>query len=174
MGNVTKPERVKLIAGLTYRDQTACDAALKSLARRFGTIDAHSPVFDFHQTKYYEPEMGRGLRKFFVSFTRLAAPDTLAEIKLYTNRLERALSAAGKRRVNIDPGYLTLAKLVLATTKDFAHRIYIGKGIFAEVTLSYQEQAFRPLAWTYPDYRERAYAAFFEDVRDRYCGQLKR
>ena len=94
------------------------------------------------------------------------------DIKLSTNRLEQSLSVNGKRTVNIDPGYLTPARVVLASTKDFGHRLYLGRGIYGEVTLMYQKKEFRPLPWTYPDYRSEPYHRFFEELLRVYMAQL--
>jgi len=138
------------------------------LRGRFGPVDFESECVPFTQTGYYEKEFGSGLRRKFISFEKLIAPDKLAGIKLITNRIEAALSAGGRRKVNLDPGYLELAKFVLASTKDFSHRIYLAKGIYAEITLLYRSGAFRPLDWTYPDYRTEWYIETLEKIRQIY------
>jgi hypothetical protein len=106
------------------------------------------------------------------SFEPLVDPGALAAIKLSTNDLERAWSVDGRRRVNLDPGYVSLSKLVLATTKNHGHRVYLRDGIYAEVTLRYREGAFCPWPWTYPDYATAAYCALFGQIRRRYVAQL--
>ena len=143
---------------------------MEELERSYGTVALTSPPFSFDAySSYYAAEMGQGLQKRFVAFERPVHPERLAPIKRDTNELEHRLSRGEtddrKRTVNIDPGYVTLAKLVLASTKDYTHRVYIGDGIFAEVTLVYRDGAFGPLETTYPDYRSAEALAFFDSVR---------
>jgi len=110
------------------------------------------------------------------SFETLLAPEALASVKRQTNTLERAFASwdgqGWRRRVNLDPGYVDLAKLVLATTKDRQHRLYLGQGMYAEVTLRFTGGHFVPWEWTYPDYRTPEYLSFFDTVRQRYRQQL--
>lgn len=148
--------------------------AEKSLSRRLGPVDLSSQIMNFNFTKYYEKEIGLQLKRQFLSFRRLIDPNSLFKIKLMTMRLEGRLARKdGTRRINLDPGYISESKLVLATTKDFRHRIFINKGIFAEVTLWYKSGEFQHWDWTYPDYRTRQYKEFFERVRRIYLGQKK-
>ncbi len=172
MGRVTRPQPVKVFAGMLTADPAALVALRGPLEERLGPVDLESPVLDFGYTDYYEPEMGPGLKRQFWGFAPLDDPEVLVDLKLYTNRLEEACSIAGKRTVNIDPGYLATARLVLASTKDFAHRLYLGKGIYGEVTLLYRRRGFEPLPWTYPDYRGEEYQQFFLELRRMYTGQL--
>ncbi|MGQ9574640.1 MAG: DUF4416 family protein [Thermoguttaceae bacterium] len=136
----------------------------------WGPLALESRPFAFNQTDYYEPTMGRGLRKVFLAFAELADPADLAQWKLLTNTWEAEYAATGRhpeaRPLNLDPGYLTLAKLVLASTKDFAHRIYLGRGVFAEITLSYHHHAWQDHQWTLADYRQQAYHEFFSQCRE--------
>ncbi len=144
------------------------DAATHRLTEVCGPVVLASDTLPFAFTDYYADEMGPNLRRRFCAFSDPFLPERLAETKLLTNRLERDLAGPGyavPRPVNLDPGYLTLSKLVLATTKNQAHRIYLRDGIYAEVTLSFRGKRFQALAWTYPDYRTDAYRAFFERVR---------
>ena len=173
MGKVCKQPLVKLVAGFIGSDEELFARAEKALSSRFGEIDFHSAVLPFGFTDYYEEELGRDLRRKFIGFKRLISAAALADIKVFTNRLEQKLSPQGKRRINIDPGYLTQAKLVLASTKDFSHRILLNKGIFAEVTLIYSKNSFQPLDWTYPDYRTPDYLEIFRRLRQIYQTQLK-
>lgn len=143
------------------------------LQKKFGRIDYYSLILNFDYTGYYYKEMGRPLKRAFISFQELTGEDKLADIKLYTNRLEKHFSVKGKRSINIDPGMLNLAKLILATTKDYSHRIYLNKGIFAEVTLCYRSGSFRPWPWTYPDYRSEQCIAIFNSIRNIYISQAK-
>jgi hypothetical protein len=139
------------------------------LQHQFGAIDVRSVPFPFTQTTYYEREMGAGLRRVYITFDALIASAELIVMKHTTNRLEAEwATASGNRRVNLDPGYLDLAKVVLASTKDHAHRLYLGAGIYAEITLRYSRKQFQAWDWTYPDYRLPATRAFFERVREQY------
>jgi len=117
--------------------------------------------------------MGKDLKRKFISFQKLIPPPRISEIKLFTNGIEKRFAKVNKRRINIDPGYLNSAKLVLATTKDFSHRIYLRKGIFAELTLFYEDKKFHPLKWTYPDYCSQPYYDILNRIRDIYVEQIK-
>jgi hypothetical protein len=170
LGKVRKYNpRVKLIIGFIYKDEAIFIKAKSRLKIRFGRIDFQTDTFDFNYTNYYEKEMGFGLKRKFISFSKLIPVQDLYRIKLYTNRLEAKLLNAGERQVNIDPGYVDLAKLVLASTKDYAHRIYLRKGIFAEITLSYKGNSFTFNDWTYPDYRSQEYIGVFNEIRKLYA-----
>ena len=136
----------------------------------WGPVALESPPFAFNQTQYYDATMGPGLRKVFLAFARLADPVALVDWKLATNAWEQQYAGeaghAEPRPLNLDPGYLTLGKLVLASTKDFAHRIYLGRGIYAEITLYYKQRHWQHHAWTFPDYRSEEYHAFFSECRE--------
>ncbi|MDO9572918.1 MAG: DUF4416 family protein [Candidatus Omnitrophota bacterium] len=165
MGKIRKYNSVKLILGFIYRDEAVFIQARNKLKVRFGKIDFQSCMLDFNYTNYYKLEMGDGLKRRFVSFSKLIPASGLYRIKLYTNRLESKFLNASNRLINIDPGYIDKAKLVLASTKDYAHRIYLHKGIFAEVTLSYHGNSFFPNEWSYPDYRSKEYIDIFNQIR---------
>ena len=169
MGKTRKYNPVKLIVGFIYKDEAVFAGAKNKLRRKFGSIDFQSPAIDFNYTDYYEPEMGKGLKRKFISFRRLIRPEGLYRVKLYTNRLESRFLSGKSRLVNIDPGYVDMAKLVLASTKDYAHRVYLRKGILAEITLSYRNDSFSPNDWTYPDYRAAEYIAIFNQIRKLYA-----
>jgi len=158
-------------------DEAIFQQALAPLEIRLGPADYQSDFIAFTFTRYYEKEMGSSLLRKFFSFENLVDPAILPGIKLAANRIEEELSieSGGKklRRVNIDPGYLALSKLVLATTKDRSHRIYIGEGIYAEVTLQYQGKSFCPWYWTYPDYQTGQYISIFNHIRKEYASKLK-
>lgn len=172
MGRVRKPEDVKLITGLISADPGLFHKIKSLLEKRLNnTVDFESPVLDFTHTDYYEKEMGRGLKRKFFSFKKKVGPDNIEKVKLLTNAIEKKTSVNGKRTVNIDPGYLDLSKLVLFSTKDYSHRIYIKRGIFAEVTLFYKDKKFNPWPWTYPDYKTGEYLSVFESIRDLYKTQ---
>jgi len=174
MGATGKVLPVKLIVGLIFKEEPAASAAESILQRHFAGIDFLSDTLDFTHTGYYEKEFGANLRRRFLSFKKLIAPQQICRIKLVTNKIEQRLSREGSRLVNIDPGYLDLNKLVLATTKDYSHRIYAGRGIFVEVTLFYQGKAFKPWPWTYPDYATGAYIEIFNQIRQLYAKQIKK
>ena len=149
---------------------------------RYGPIVLDSPAFDFVETHYYDGQMGQGLTKQFFAFERLIQVEALAGIKIATNAIEREFAsqsewAADKtgvaRPVNLDPGYLNAGKWVLATTKDQAHRLYLGQGIYAEVTLRFERGEFVPWPWTYPNYRREDYRAFFRSARSEYMRLLR-
>lgn len=159
---------VKLITAIYSSDLGLLNTVEDKLIEKYGPIDLKSEIFDFNYTDYYQKEMGRGLKKIFISFEKLIEPELLPDIKILTNQIESHHLKDNKRQVNIDPGYLTHAKLVLASTKDFTHRIYIGKGIYAEVTLYYQDKYYRSWQWTYPDYKSEISLSFFQKVRSAY------
>jgi hypothetical protein len=143
------------------------------LQQQVAAIDLRSVPFPFTQTAYYEREMGAGLQRVYVSFDTLIGSAELIVMKHMTNCLEAEWATVlGRRRVNLDPGYLDLAKVVLASTKDHAHRLYLGAGIYAEITLRYSRKQFQAWDWTYPDYRLPSTRAFFEHVREQYKRQL--
>lgn len=173
MGTARQPDPVKLIVGLLARERALLDDASERLAKSFGPLEARSHPVPFDHTDYYAAELGARPWRQFLAFVDLIDPAGLAEIKNQTNALETAWSIEGRRAVNIDPGYVSLSKLVLATTKNHWHRIYIGQGIYAEVTLPFRHGAFQPQEWTYPDYRTPESLAFFTAVRERYRRQLR-
>ena len=173
MGAVHQPLPVKLLMPMLSADTALFESAEQSLIDRFGPADYHSPYLPFDHTTYYDKELGTGIWRKFLAFQQLIDPGRLAEIKLTTNALEMEWSEEGKRRINLDPGYLCAAKLVLATTKNRAHRIYLGQGIYAEVTLSFYKKAFHACPWTYPDYRTQAYLEIMQEIRQIYMAQIK-
>jgi len=172
MGKPKQPLPVKLIVGMFSSDETLLAVAKGALAQRFGPVDYGSELLLFDHTPYYEREFGPNLMRRFVSFSELIAPDRLAEIKRITSELEMNWTVDGRRQVNLDPGYVSMGKLVLATTKDYTHRIYLSQGIYAEVTLKYQHGAFHAWEWTYPDYASPRYVEIFTHIRSIYISQL--
>ena len=169
MGKAKKYNPVKLIFGFIYSDEAVFVKAKARLKRRFGRQDFESAAIDFNYTDYYALEMGVGLKRRFISFRKLIPMFELYRIKLYANKLESRFLNGLSRKINIDPGYVDLAKLVLASTKDYAHRIYLRKGIFAEITLSYRGDSFSPNDWTYPDFRSPEYINIFNQIRKLYA-----
>jgi hypothetical protein len=178
MWELHNPRPVKLIIGILAANEVALAAAVKSISGKFGTIDLTSEVWPFTQTDYYRDEMGPNILRQFVSIDKLIDPGKLARIKHITNKLEQNLAASLEitlpRPVNLDPGFIEPSKLVLATTKNYSHRIYIGHKMFAEVTLIYEKGIWRDFDWTYPDYRQPGYHDFFTKVRARLLEQLKK
>jgi hypothetical protein len=172
------PPPALLIVAAFSRYPEALDWGRQKLEELFGSVGLISPDFDFHQTRYYEATMGPNLRKRFLVFGQLVPPDCLPEVKSQTNVLELELAKRGtfpeQRPLNLDPGLLTLGKFMLATTKDQAHRVYLGRGIFAEVTLRFEDGSYEPWPWTYRDYREPAIREFLKEARELYRNQLNR
>jgi len=168
-----EPQPVKLVMPLLSNDPERFVLARDLLNEHFGPIDYASDTITFDVTDYYQEEMGAGLLRKFYAYERLIDPGQLANIKRLTNALEGELAVAGKRTINLDPGYLSYAKFVLATTKNRAHRIYLGQGIYAEITLSYHHKAFQTLPWTYPDYASPAYLQVLKEIRDIYAQQMR-
>lgn len=173
MGTAREPQPVKLIASLLTGEADLLAEVKARLAQAWSAIDFESELLPFDHTEYYTPEFGPGLQRQIVTFTTLVDPGELPAIKRQANDLEWSLARDGKRRVNIDPGYVSLGKMVLASTKDHAHRLYLGQGIYGEGTLTYQKGRFRPWPWTYPDYAAAQYCALFDGIRERYKQQLR-
>jgi len=165
MGKIRKVEKVKLIVGMISSEKELFGKIESALEKKYGAIDYQSKIIKFTFTKYYQEEMGKDLLRKFISFKKLINQDDVAEIKLFTNKLEDRFAVKNKRKINIDPGYISLGKLVLATTKDQQHRMYLKKGIYAEVTLRYVKDSFKTWPWTYPDYRTKKYRDILNDIR---------
>ncbi len=168
MSILQTPPPAKLVCSIFSQQERLISRVADVLSGAYGTIDFETPVMLFDWTSYYEPEFGNSLKRIFMSFTEMVFQDALAEIKHATNRLEQEFSKEGKRRVNIDPGILTAERLVLATGKNYSHRIYLGRGVYADLTFIYRKGSFRPLPWTYPDYVSREVIEFWNNVRKSY------
>ena len=176
MGRFKLPDHVALIAAVMAVDRSWLDRAKQRLSEAFGPIARESAIYSFDiHSLYYEREMGSDLIKQFVSFERRIPMDRLPAIKIATNKLEERFACRedGRlgRRVNVDPGYMAPSKLVLATAKNYDHRIYLGEGIFADLTLRYCHGRFETLDWTYPDYRTDLAQKFFSEVRSDLLGR---
>lgn len=163
----------KLVTGFFLSDKRLAEPIVSELVEYFGPIDMVSPWFSFEFTSYYEKEMGPHLVRRMIAFKNPIHQDALADIKLCTNRIENRYLAGGQRRVNIDPGYMLQERFVLGTGKNFTHRIYIGHGIYADLTLIYQKGAFRTLPWTYPDYAHKDLINWLVLVRRKHAFDLK-
>jgi hypothetical protein len=177
MGNIHLPKPVKLFVGMLSPDPGLFDACADFLRSEYGPIDYRRGPEAWNFTDYYHEEMGADLFRTFIFFERLMDPGKLPGIKHLTNRLEERFAIrqgdASRRRINLDPGYVTEAKVVLATTKDYAHRVYIGQGIYAEVTLRYQGERYTPLDTTYPDYQTNESIDMFSRARELLRASLK-
>ena len=174
MGQAKPPQPVKLIVSAFTSSDALLQQAKDALAAEWGAIDFESELLPFDHTSYYESEFGTGLVRRIWAFERLIHPGELPAIKRRTNDLEQRWAMNGRRRINLDSGYVSMAKLVLATTKNHGHRIYVGNDIYAEVTLQYRDGAFCPWPWTYPDYGTPRYCALFQEIRRQYVARLRR
>lgn len=175
MGDIHEPDSVLLLVAVSSQHASALDWARERIERSCGPLALGSDAFDFTETAYYAATMGDGLKKQFVACQRSIDPGDLPRIKRETNAWEAEYAALGRhpepRPVNLDPGYVTPAKLVLASTKDHAHRLYLQDGIYAEVTLAFRQRQWQSLDWTYPDYRRADYQTFFTACRDYLLAQ---
>jgi hypothetical protein len=167
-----EPLPAKLGIGLIYKEKTAAESGWPAIEKIWGAIDFFSEVRPFDFTGYYEKEMGRPLYRRWAFFRELVPQDQLAEIKWQSLGLEKQWMVEGKRRLNLDPGLITAERLVLATGKNFSHRIYLGKGIFGDLTLIFLKGTYQPLAWTYPDYKDEQAIGMFNRIREKYLRQI--
>jgi len=163
----------KLVISLFMKDKALLEPISAQLVEKFGPVDIISSWLPFDYTSYYEPEMGSPLFRRMLVFKTLIDQCSLPDVKLFTNTIEHSCSSGGKRQVNIDPGYLVHERFVLATGKNFTHRIYIGKGIYADLTLIFTRGAFQTLPWTYPDYAHENMLTFLEQVRKKFALDFK-
>ncbi len=173
MSVLKPPSPAKPVVGIFLKDRALLPPVARELSGALGPIDMASPWFPFGFTAYYEKEMGAPLFRRLLVFKRLIAQDALGEIKHTAVAIEQSYLHENKRRVNIDPGYLLLERFVLATGKNFAHRIYIGHNVYADLTLTFSAGAYQTLPWTYPDYASNAMREFLLQVRRKYSMDLK-
>jgi hypothetical protein len=173
MSRLTEPEDVQLICSLFSSEEGLVRQCLTDLEELFGPTDWVSPALFFDRTRFYEKEMGWPLHRRFAAYRDLIRPDAIVEAKIKTQELEERYALGGKRRVNVDPGYLSLERLVLATGKNYTHRIYLSKGIYADLTLVFQRGTFRGLEWTYRDYASPEMIEVFNGIRERYKARLR-
>ncbi|HEY3278540.1 MAG TPA: DUF4416 family protein [Syntrophorhabdaceae bacterium] len=173
MGNPHIPKSVKYFASLMFATEISLHKAEGELVSYIGKIEQTTGLIPFIHSTYYDKEMGGNIMRVFLLFEPLLHRDLLPEIKLQTNEIERQLKVQGKRTVNIDPGYIALEHIILATTKGYSHRVYLSKGIYADLTLMFQNGTYRPLEWTYPDYREKETIFIMNQWREIYKGMLK-
>jgi hypothetical protein len=173
MSTPQQPKPVRLFVSLISKTQQRIARVLTGLTDTHGSLDFVSAVLPFDYTDYYYVEMGQPLIRRFATFDRFIEQEDLAPIKEKMNLIEMQLSVAGKRTVNIDPGYLSADRLVLASGKNNVHRIYLSRGIYADLTLVYYDKDYRPLPWTYPDYAEVNVRAWLRALRQKYLHQLR-
>jgi len=173
MSVLKPPPPAKLIISLIFHHPDRCKQVIEELSHLFGPPDFISEVLPFDHTDYYYPEMGKPLWRRLLAFEALISPEDLPAIKVKTNALEKKFAKEGKREVNIDPGYLTAERLVLATGKNYTHRIYLRDGVYADLTLIYQKGDFQSLPWTYPDYAGEAIKSLLRLIRKKYLYQRK-
>ncbi len=168
MGEIKRPPDVLLIVSILYCRDDMLEAAVSELGKEFGRgrILGYSGSFD--KSDYYNEELGTPIMRRFWRAERLFPRDMLADIKTKTNGMESKFSENGKRRFNLDPGFLSAENFVLATTKNYTHRIYLKDGIYADLTLIYKGKEFRPLDWTYPDYAGKEIRELLRNERNEF------
>ena len=173
MGKLREPEPALLFVGVLAQKAGPVDQALARLSEAWGEVGLSAGPMEFSRfTSYYREEMGDALFRWFFSFKRLVDPAFLVPAKHEALAVEGEFSQEGRRRINLDPGLVQLSKVVLSTTKDHAHRVYLGKGVFAEVTLSFIHRRWQAQPWTYPDYRTDEYQSAFSEMRQRLAQEI--
>jgi len=166
------PSKAKLFIGIIFSSGEILSSVERILVKKFGDIDFRTKNMPFSHTKYYS-DMGSGLFKVLFSFKKLVRREDIVAVKLYTNKIEKRFSESRVRKVNIDPGYMTLSNVYLATCKEYFHRTYLGKGVYLENEYRYVAKRYQPWEWTYPDYQKPDYLFFFHEARRMYHNQLQ-
>jgi hypothetical protein len=172
MSGLSKPRPVKLFIGVIFSGDAPPERLETELERRFGPVEMRSPVFDFDVTDYYGEEMGEALKRVFYAFRDLIDPGAIVDIKLAANEIEGLFVKAGKRTVNIDPGYLDFYKIILVSGKFLGQKIYLGKGVYADPTL-YYDKGWKPYDWGFPDFKGGTYYEFFTEARIAYKARIR-
>lgn len=174
MSILKEPPPVKFFTAILISERAEVSQILERLELEFGAMDFISPRFSFHQSSYYEEEMGKNLTRMIISFTELIDRQEIVEKKILADTIERELAdSRGNRTVNIDPGYIAGEHLILATGKGYYHRPYLGRGVYADLTLVYQNNSFKALEWTYPDYKQYRIQKIFYELRNEYMNKLR-
>ncbi len=171
MGKIQPHQPVKLFVGILTSLPGILSEVEKRLVQLLGPVETRSAGFCFDFTHYYDEEMGSPIQRSFLGLSELINAEEIARIKVRTNQIEADLASDWRqvrRPVNLDPGYLELSKIVLASTKNYYHRMYLSGGIFAEVTLHFEDGTWKALPWTFPDFQSRRYDSFFTEMRDGY------
>ena len=166
-------QQVKLVIGFLYHERNMYRKAMEKVQERWGISDYQSQEYFFDLTDYYETEMGKPIFRSFNSYSALIDPGSLAEIKLATNQIEEELAESGKRKVNLDPGYLDYDKLVLASVKYNYQKIYLRDGIYADITMFYRKGRYIAADWAFPDFQQGIYENDLLQIRHLYKQQLK-
>jgi Domain of unknown function (DUF4416) len=172
LGKVREPEPAILFIGMLYSDPAILHQGEQTLKEEFGNPLMESPASKWDYSPYYRDELGWPLSRKFIFFKNVIDPETLADIKVRTNEIEESFSINNKRLINLDPGYLTLSKIVLASTKNYAHRIYLKKGIYGEITLYFEDGIFKPHLFTYRDFQAKHCLDIFMQARSLFKKQL--
>lgn len=167
-------KKVILFTGIIFTDRKILESVKKELIKKFSKIDIESEIIDFNFTSYYFSEMGSPLFRQFVSFNELLDPELLPEIKKFTNSMEEKFSKNGKRLVNLDPGYISDANVIIATTKNHYHRVPLSDGIYAHIEYVFKAKRIKCLEWTYPDFKSDEYKEFFLKSFLRYKELIKK
>lgn len=173
MSNASPAEPVKLIFSLFAKEESLINETIRTLSSAYGEPDFISEILPFDYTDYYGEELGDNLLRRFIAMENLVRPEELPDIKLATNKIEETTAVDSKRKINIDPGYISKAHLILATGKSYTHRPYLRDGIYADLTLIYQGKKFCSLPWTYPDYADEKQLFMLGKIREKYLLQLK-
>jgi hypothetical protein len=173
MSKPNPAQPVKLIFSLFAKEAILINKTIEILSSQYGQPDFISAVVPFDYTDYYGVEMGESLVRRFLSIEKLISPENLPDIKLATNEIEDNMASNAQRQINIDPGYISTANLILATGKSYTHRPYLRDGIYADLTLVYQGKKFCSLPWTYPDYAHQKQILMLGKIREKYLLQLR-
>ncbi len=173
MSHPNPPPPAYFFASIIYQKEEPLKEAIELLSRNGWKISKKSEEMDFNYTDFYCEEMGKPLKRIFVFFEEFNEREKIIGLKHLSYSIERQLSDNEKRKVNIDPGYLTLENIVLSTFKNYSHRIYLGNGVFAEITLIYRKGSYEPLPWTYPDYRSEKIIKIFNLKREEYKRRIR-
>lgn len=174
MSVLKDPQLVKLFFSIFSNDVELIEDNIKKLENLYGLIDMSTGYIPFDKTDYYEKEFGKDLVRKIVFFETLISPEEIVEVKLKAISLEEKYTIDGKRRINIDPGYLALSRVILTTGKDYTHRIYLNKGVYADLTYIYKKgEGYISLPWTYPDYSTKEFKNIFIKAREILRSQLK-
>ena len=163
---------VQLFVGVIFSDSDLLGPLEAELEERLGHIDARSAIYPFDSTAYYEEEMGKDLKRVFYSFADLIGPEAIVDAKTASAEIEDKFARGGKRRVNIDPGYMDFYKLVLASNKYLGQKIYLGKDVYADPTL-YYDKGWKPYDWGFPDFKGGRYDSFLTEIRAAYKRKIR-
>lgn len=164
MANLKNASKVKLIIGLMYSDEQICKQTIEKLKQQYGEFQ-QGPTINFDFTEYYQEETGKDLKKMYLAFTNLINREHLPEIKLSTNKIEQLLSINGKRRINIDPGYMTQHQVVLASVKEHPNRIFLSNNIYGQIVLVFCRNEWTAVEKTFADYQQKEVKEFLLTVR---------